>query len=87
MVAQYIGPATDGHLRIVSLWDSKADADRFLNETLGAAVAKPLGPEPSGRPRSILASHGNEPGDAPTLARLVMPSVAINLIGSDRRLG
>jgi hypothetical protein len=48
MIARYIGHATDGQLRVVALWESKAHADRFLNETLSSAVAKAFGPEPSG---------------------------------------
>jgi hypothetical protein len=45
--ARYVGTA-DGKLRIVSLWESKAQADRFFAETLGPALAKELGPEPVG---------------------------------------
>ena len=46
--ARYIGRADDGTLRVVSLWQSKAHADRFFTEKLGPAVAKALGPEPVG---------------------------------------
>ncbi|HEX7276923.1 MAG TPA: hypothetical protein VF244_06065 [Acidimicrobiales bacterium] len=48
MEARYIGTADDGKLRVVSVWHSKAHADRFLTEKLGPAVAKALGPEPVG---------------------------------------
>lgn len=48
MEARYIGTADDGKLRVVSVWQSKAHADRFLSEKLGPAVAKALGPEPVG---------------------------------------
>ena len=48
MEARYIGTTAGGALRIVSLWESKAHADRFLAETLGPALASALGPEPAG---------------------------------------
>lgn len=48
MQARYIGPADDGQLRVVSVWASKAHADRFITEKLGPAVARALGPEPNG---------------------------------------
>lgn len=48
MEARYIGTASDGTLRVVSLWQSKAHAERFLAEKLGPALAKALGPEPVG---------------------------------------
>lgn len=48
MVSRYIGTADDGQLRVVSLWQSKAHADRFFAEKLGPAVATALGPEPVG---------------------------------------
>ena len=48
MEARYIGTTSDGRLRVVSLWESKAHADRFLAEKLGPAVARALGPEPNG---------------------------------------
>ena len=47
--ARYVGTTADGTLRIVSLWESKAHADRFFTETLGPALAKILGPEPVGK--------------------------------------
>ncbi len=46
--ARYVGTAADGTLRVVSFWQSKAHAERFLTEKLGPAVARALGPEPSG---------------------------------------
>lgn len=46
--ARYVGSTADGQLRIVSLWESKEHADRFFADQLGPAVARALGPEPSG---------------------------------------
>src|SRR4051794_14273155 len=43
--ACYFG-STNGELRIVTVWESKADADRFFGHTLGPALARVLGPEP-----------------------------------------
>ena len=48
MEARYVGAAADGTLRVISLWESKAYADRFLAERLGPAVAKAVGPEAAG---------------------------------------
>jgi hypothetical protein len=48
MEARYIGTTEDGKLRVVSVWQSKAHADRFFTEKLGPAVARALGPEPVG---------------------------------------
>ena len=48
--ARYVGTTDDGTLRVVSLWESKAHADRFFVERLGPALAKALGPEPAGAP-------------------------------------
>jgi len=48
MEARYIGTTSNGQLRVVSLWESKAHAERFLTEKLGPAVARALGPEPNG---------------------------------------
>ncbi|MEU4395379.1 hypothetical protein [Kribbella sp. NPDC023855] len=47
--ARYVGSSDDG-LRVVTLWESKAHADRFMAERLGPALAKTLGPEPAGAP-------------------------------------
>jgi hypothetical protein len=49
LLAQYVG-AADGELRIVSVWESRQHAERFLTEELGPALAKALGPEPVGMP-------------------------------------
>jgi hypothetical protein len=51
--ARYAGTADDGTLRIVTLWESKAHADRFYAETLGPALATALGPEPTGTPQIV----------------------------------
>src|SRR5215212_7818792 len=48
MLARYAGATEDGSLRVVSLWESKAHADRFATERLGPALAAVLGPEPEG---------------------------------------
>jgi hypothetical protein len=50
--ARYVGPSADG-LRVVTLWESKAAADRFFTDRLGPALAKALGPEPAGHPTVI----------------------------------
>ena len=50
--ARYVGTADDGKLRIVTLWETKAHADRFFTETLGPVLAKALGPEPVGAPEA-----------------------------------
>jgi hypothetical protein len=47
--ARYVGSSADG-LRVVTLWESKAHADRFFTDRLGPALAKALGPEPAGNP-------------------------------------
>lgn len=47
--ARYVGSSQEG-LRVVTLWESKAHADRFFSERLGPALAKALGPEPAGAP-------------------------------------
>ncbi len=62
--ARYAGTA-DGTLRVVTLWESKAHADRFFAETLGPALAKVLGPEPAGAPEvvgiDVVRSYVREP--------------------------
>ena len=50
--ARYVG-TTDGGVRVVSVWESKDHADRFIAERLGPAMAKALGPEPVGRPEIV----------------------------------
>jgi hypothetical protein len=51
--ARYVGTADDGKLRVITLWESKAHADRFFADTLGPALAKVLGPEPVGAPEAV----------------------------------
>lgn len=51
--ARYIGTADDGKPRVVTLWESKAHAERFFAEDLGPALAKVLGPEPVGKPQTL----------------------------------
>ena len=51
--ARYVGTTQNGELRIVTVWESKAHADRFFTETLGPALAKALGPEPVGKPEVV----------------------------------
>jgi hypothetical protein len=48
MEARYVGTAGDGTLRVVSLWESKEQAERFIADKLGPAVTRALGPEPDG---------------------------------------
>lgn len=50
--ARYVGTA-DGRLRIVSLWESKAHADRFFAETLPPVLTRALGPEPVGTAETV----------------------------------
>ena len=50
--ARYVG-TTSGQLRVVTVWESKAHADRFFAERLGPALAKALGPEPVGTPQIV----------------------------------
>jgi hypothetical protein len=50
--ARYVGTVGD-ELRIVMIWASKDDADRFFVDTLGPALAAVLGPEPAGRPTIV----------------------------------
>jgi hypothetical protein len=62
--ARYVGTA-GGQVRIVSLWESKAHADRFFAETLPPALATALGPEPTGAPEvlgiDVARSYVREP--------------------------
>lgn len=51
--ARYVGTADDGQLRFITLWESKEHADRFFTRTLGPALAKALGPEPTGAPQVV----------------------------------
>jgi len=50
--ARYCG-AGDGTLRVITLWESREHAERFVTEQLGPAFATVLGPEPAGRPELI----------------------------------
>jgi hypothetical protein len=50
LAARYVGTTEGGQLRIVTVWETKADADRFFANTLGPALAATLGPELAGRP-------------------------------------
>ncbi len=50
--ARYVGTA-DGRLRVVTVWESKAQADRFFTDALGPALARTLGPEPVGAPEVV----------------------------------
>jgi len=52
MEARYAG-SVDGTLRVVTLWESKTHADRFMAEKLGPALARALGPEPAGTPTYV----------------------------------
>ena len=52
--ARYVGTADDGRLRIVALWASKDDADRFRTERLGPAIdatAREMGMDNSEGPK------------------------------------
>ncbi|MDP8938032.1 MAG: hypothetical protein M3O23_09955, partial [Actinomycetota bacterium] len=70
--ARYVGTAGDG-LRVVTLWESKAHADRFFAERLGPAWPRHSARSRSGRPRSpastwpvaTSASRSAESGSAP----------------------
>lgn len=45
--ASYAGPAADG-LRVIDIWESKAEATHFFDHVLGPVLAQALGPEPVG---------------------------------------
>ena len=51
--ARYVGRADDGRLRVITLWESKAHADRFFAQTLGPLLARTLGPEPRGEVHKV----------------------------------
>lgn len=63
--ARYVGTTADGSLRVVTLWESRAHADRFFAEKLGPALARALGPEPVGAPEvvgiDVARSYAREP--------------------------
>ncbi|HET7487535.1 MAG TPA: hypothetical protein VFJ85_06355 [Acidimicrobiales bacterium] len=48
MHARYVGTTDKGELRVISLWESKEQAQRFMAEKLGPAFARVLGPEVQG---------------------------------------
>jgi len=50
LAARYIGIDTD-HVRIVAVWDTPEHAQQFFARDLGPALARALGPEPTGAPR------------------------------------
>ena len=50
---RWCGRTENGDLRVVTLWTSREDAERFLSERLGPAFARVLGPEPAGRPEIL----------------------------------
>jgi hypothetical protein len=50
LLARFAGPMAQG-IRVVSVWDSPEDADRFFTERLGPAFAQVYG-EPGGAPVS-----------------------------------
>lgn len=43
-IARFAGETTSG-LRVISVWESKADADRFFSEQMGPLLAELLGPD------------------------------------------
>jgi hypothetical protein len=49
-IARFAGE-TEGGLRVISVWESKADADRFFAECLGPVFAELLGPDRVQRPQ------------------------------------
>jgi hypothetical protein len=49
-IARFVGE-TAGGLRVISVWESKADSDRFFAERLGPVVAQMLGPDRAHRPQ------------------------------------
>lgn len=50
--ARYVG-TVDGTVRIITVWQSKAHAERFFTDVLGPALARALGPEPVGAPEVL----------------------------------
>ena len=44
LIARYAG-MVNGQLKVVGIWESKAQADQFFAERLGPALAKILGPQ------------------------------------------
>ena len=52
LIARFAGEL-DGALHVVSVWDSKEEAEVFFAERLGPAIAKQLAPEPTGTPSTV----------------------------------
>ncbi|WP_232667765.1 hypothetical protein [Pseudonocardia sp. TRM90224] len=48
-IARFAGKV-DGGLRVISVWESKSDADRFFTEQLGPLLRELVGGDP-GRPQ------------------------------------
>jgi hypothetical protein len=55
LVARYAG-MNDHGLAVTSVWDSKADADRFFSEQLGPALQQLAGDEPATDVSNIVVS-------------------------------
>jgi hypothetical protein len=49
-IARFAGETAEG-LRVISVWESKADADRFFAEDHGPLLAELLGPESGPEPK------------------------------------
>jgi hypothetical protein len=49
-IARFAGEI-EGGLRVISVWESKADSDRFFAERLGPMLAQMLGPDRAHRPQ------------------------------------
>lgn len=49
LACRYVG-VHEGHVRIVAVWDSPDHAQNFFRQQLGPALARALGPEPTGQP-------------------------------------
>jgi hypothetical protein len=55
--ARYVADVGDG-IRVVAVWESKQDADRFLEERLAPALANAFD-EPQGRPEVLQGEVAN----------------------------
>jgi hypothetical protein len=49
-IARFAGETPEG-LRVISVWDSKADADRFFAEDHASLLAELVGPESVSQPK------------------------------------
>jgi hypothetical protein len=49
-IARFAGETEEG-LRVISVWESKADSDRFFAERLGPLLAQMVGPARGNGPR------------------------------------